>query len=910
MSVQSKKVLEFWRNLEIFHLPDIDKDALPLSEFDGMPWEYPEPLRNEKKSKRYIFYIGRVAKNKVISWLELICGNKANADWMEPVTGDTCLAAMMMDENGQPYWNSYVHSSFMHGISCLDKGLPLSSLNSMLASVQSAFEKRYNIEQIKSNSGADGSLVRKGDTVTDELLEKEMEILQEALGADFQFEQEIYWVEKEVMPDSEVESPILNSFYLDDLNQLMNTNQLGSALKEYLTHLPEEDQRRDMIADTHGMLQWLDPDLLSPGRWPSRITNSLYTAQQAAVNATLNALKSDNGIRGINGPPGTGKTTLLLDIIADIIVSRALILLETNVKEIFQSKSVLVANETYKYYYHPFATSALFEGHGIVVSSNNNRAVENISMELPSLEKIDREKFEDAFSYFSACAGKLVKNKSCWGTISATLGNSKNRNTFRWNFWESDGAFPGFKDYLYNVYRDEDNDQTAAYVQLFNETKEELTDLLKEFYTFVKKAAAFHKFTFSDKLQKMNKKTNDSSGEKLTQHYFISPENLINKAFLKADYDQLHLRTPYSSPELNHLRSLIFIKSLKLHEYAIMANAKQFKNTLTLFMQVLTGKMKVEDKVAPILWNTFFFCVPVVSTTLASAGRLFRQLSSEDIGWLLLDEAGQATPQSAAGIIWRSKRCIIVGDPLQIKPVVTHPDPLVKLLREDMGLNDKVWSPLVSSVQSLADRISTLGTYLGEGEETQWSGFPLRAHRRCDNPMFELANSIAYENQMVKATQDQPYKCVLGNSRWFNVNGVIVEEKHVIQEEIRLLKKLVEDLIRSGFSKEIYIISPFTSVKFHCEDVFEKHKNVKCGTVHTFQGQEAEIVFLILGSDPSKPGARNWVTESPNMINVALTRAKHRFFLIGNLKLWGQLPIMNQLKKKLPIEHVKSEDLY
>jgi len=49
-------------------------------------------------------------------------------------------------------------------------------------------------------------------------------------------------------------------------------------------------------------------------------------------------------------------------------------------------------------------------------------------------------------------------------------------------------------------------------------------------------------------------------------------------------------------------------------------------------------------------------------------------------------------------------------------------------------------------------------------------------------------------------------------------------------------------------------------------------------------------VWLILGCDERTAGAAQWASSKPNLLNVALTRARHRCFLIGDQALWGGLP--------------------
>ena len=383
--------------------------------------------------------------------------------------------------------------------------------------------------------------------------------------------------------------------------------------------------------------------------------------------------------------------------------------------------------------------------------------------------------------------------------------------------------------------------------------------------------------------------------------------------------DDVQMRGMWQDEGFARLRSQLFAAGLMLHqawlaEVARKGGGSGFGANLLAISKLLNGKWPDNPAHVPLIWQSLFMIVPVVSTTFASFARQFRHMGPGSIGWLFIDEAGQAVPQAAVGALWRAKRAMVVGDPLQIEPVFTVPTRLIDALAQSSPHTASGdYSPARTSVQRLADDANPYGTLVSvDAERPLWIGSPLRVHRRCADPMFSIANRIAYQGKMVFGldTRDPPGDAPgFGKSAWVDVRGK-TERKQVVPRQI----ELVVELVAKAYAKDrslppLYVISPFKAVKDELRrrlleidwqamtggrgpsrKAWSKWCADRVGTVHTFQGKEEKIVVFVLGADRDGRGAAVWAASKPNLLNVALTRAQHRIYVIGDAGLWGGLP--------------------
>ena len=533
----------------------------------------------------------------------------------------------------------------------------------------------------------------------------------------------------------------------------------------------------------------------------------------------------------IQGPPGTGKTQTILNILANLLI---------------QGKTALVV-------------------------SNNNSAIKNVQ------EKLSQYKLD----FLSAMLGK-DENKTSFieSQKPRKLEFSIEKNHQSLSFWQ-----------------DSISKKVAAAKKLFSE-QNELAQTNAEFENAKVNYAHFKEYL--DELGILNYPLKNRNG--LNQRDIDSIRTRIEKKFKKDS--SINRLSFFSRFWLRFFKGLFDWKFLKGDVAAIIASLENFCFTIRLSeyenrIRNLEKSVKANEHAASDLmdfskvvlyenvfrkfyfrqdldlytkddlyyrYGLFLYDYPIVfSTTFASKSAINPNAIFD---YVIMDESSQVDIATGALALSCARNAVIVGDSKQLEKVTT---------REEKEKYQEIFEKhKVPQMYNCADLsfLDSIARFIPDAAKTL-----LREHYRCHPKIIEFCNQKFYDNQLIvlsKNTEQNPLAIhwTVPASRMNNINQKQIEA--ITQEILPNLK-----------TADVGIISPYNK---QCYQLRKLVPNMDISTIHKFQGREKDtIIFSTVD---------NVLTDfsgDPQIINVAVSRAKNRFVLVASKQEQPKGSLLNDL---------------
>lgn len=275
------------------------------------------------------------------------------------------------------------------------------------------------------------------------------------------------------------------------------------------------------------------------------------------------------------------------------------------------------------------------------------------------------------------------------------------------------------------------------------------------------------------------------------------------------------------------------------------------------------------------------------------------------IDLLIVDEAGQVSPEIAAGAFSLAKKSVVVGDVYQIEPVWSVNRALDKALAMTSGAIqslDEFELLEQTGLNSSCSSVMKVAAKCCKYEKFDEKGLFLSEHRRCYDEIIDYCNRLVYKGnlqpmrgkgkedeklaikhwpQMGFKQIDTEYSSRKGSSR---VNRL--EAEQIVEWLNNNFKLIVNAYPKEAKENLIGIITPFKAQVECIKTELKKqmptnHSKISVGTVHTFQGAERKII--ILSTVYGKQDGCFFIDANKSLMNVAVSRAKDNFFVFGDI---------------------------
>jgi hypothetical protein len=236
---------------------------------------------------------------------------------------------------------------------------------------------------------------------------------------------------------------------------------------------------------------------------------------------------------------------------------------------------------------------------------------------------------------------------------------------------------------------------------------------------------------------------------------------------------------------------------------------------------------------------------------------------------VVIDEASHVDQIRAAPVLARARRALVVGDPRQLRFVSFVSDVDVASVLSDHGADERL------DVR----RVSTYDLAAGAAPAT-W----LAEHHRSTPHLIGFSAHRFYGDRIAVMTRTPAAEAT-------DAIDVVHSPGPGLADEVTTALKVVEDLAAAGH-RGIGVISPFRPHAEALESALMaaypveriEELGLRVGTVHAFQGSEADVVVVSLGLLPGDSAGRRRFVSDPHLFNVMITRARRRLVVVSSLE--------------------------
>ncbi|MEA1653019.1 AAA domain-containing protein [Nitrospirillum sp. BR 11164] len=369
--------------------------------------------------------------------------------------------------------------------------------------------------------------------------------------------------------------------------------------------------------------------------------------------------------------------------------------------------------------------------------------------------------------------------------------------------------------------------------------------------------------------------------------------------------DGAGFETAFQSRMDTVLRSRAFDLALRLREGQFLQRAQEWD-------EAWTGDRGYKGRATrPLFLTACAYVIPCIVGTVYKVAqhncyyggdRDGTQPLTLPIDLLIYDEAGQVAPDLGLGLLGLARRAVAVGDVHQLQPVESFSEASDSQLMDAAGITDaqqiscrrQGLNHAGGSVMAAVQAATAFGDI-----DTQVPGILLREHFRCVPKIIGYCNDLVYKRLVcMKPEEADPWIApmswahVRGQARRMGKSWTNPVEAEAIADWLARHWSTLEARYGGAPEERVAVLTPFGSQSRVLRQALEKHLGadaaaVTVGTVHTLQGMERHlVVFSPTVTLASSNGNRPFFDRGVHMLNVAVSRAKNAFAVIGDMALF------------------------